>query len=95
VNFDTAQSSVPDEYELHINTAGVVEAVAALRRFFIIADGSIGLGPPDMRVGDEVWILAGGNLPLILRRSKDSFGHLIRAGLSHATRSSEIAISMA
>ncbi len=35
--------------------------------FFITADGYMGLGSPD--VGDEIWVLFGGDAPFILRPS--------------------------
>ncbi len=51
MNFDSRQSSVPDDYELQIKVADVVELSIAICRFFIIADGPLGLRSPDMRVG--------------------------------------------
>lgn len=36
--------------------------------FFITDRLSIGLGPPTTEVGDEIWIVCGRNLPLVLRR---------------------------
>ncbi|KAM7211348.1 Heterokaryon incompatibility protein (HET) domain containing protein [Rhypophila decipiens] len=38
--------------------------------FFITKSGMIGLGPFDTRVGDEVYILAGGKCPFLLRRAE-------------------------
>lgn len=38
-------------------------------RFFITNTGLIGRGPVDVAPGDEVFILLGGNMPFILRRS--------------------------
>ncbi|PQE05937.1 heterokaryon incompatibility protein [Rutstroemia sp. NJR-2017a BBW] len=40
--------------------------------FFITEEGSIGLGPRTTRVGDEIWIACGGNMPLILRPAESS-----------------------
>ncbi|KAG4436586.1 hypothetical protein IFR05_007940 [Cadophora sp. M221] len=39
-------------------------------RFFVTDKHSIGLGPWEAEVGDEIWIVRGGRLPLILRRKK-------------------------
>ncbi|KAH8743709.1 heterokaryon incompatibility protein-domain-containing protein [Hyaloscypha sp. PMI_1271] len=40
--------------------------------FFVTERGYIGIGPPTTLVGDEAWILFGGNFPFILReRSSD------------------------
>lgn len=38
------------------------------RRVFITNKGLLGLGPSHQRRGDEVWILAGGSTPVLLRR---------------------------
>jgi hypothetical protein len=35
--------------------------------FFITQTGYIGIGPPDARIGDEVWVLLCGNYPHLLR----------------------------
>jgi hypothetical protein len=43
------------------------------RKFFITSNGSVGLGPPEMQVGDEVWIVHGGRMPLIFRQNEESF----------------------
>jgi hypothetical protein len=37
------------------------------RAFFITDNGYLGLGPGTTKVGDDVWILAGGRVPFILR----------------------------
>jgi hypothetical protein len=37
-------------------------------RFFVTANGRMGMGPPDMEVGDPVCILFGGQTPYILRK---------------------------
>ncbi|KAK8127080.1 uncharacterized protein PG998_002839 [Apiospora kogelbergensis] len=38
-------------------------------RFFITEEGRIGIGPKDMRVGDDVAILCGSQVPFVLRQS--------------------------
>ncbi|KAH9215621.1 hypothetical protein DL95DRAFT_500171 [Leptodontidium sp. 2 PMI_412] len=40
-------------------------------RFFVTDKGSIGLGPTSTKPGDEIWIVSGGKLPLILRENKN------------------------
>jgi hypothetical protein len=42
------------------------------RRFFRTEKGYIGLGPPNTRVGDEVFILDGGTVPFLLRSERES-----------------------
>jgi hypothetical protein len=37
--------------------------------FFITKTGYIGIGPPNTQSGDQVWVLYGGQVPFILRRS--------------------------
>lgn len=39
--------------------------------FFITEEGYIGIGPPDMRESDEVWVLAGGRMPFVLRHEHE------------------------
>ncbi|KAF4338665.1 heterokaryon incompatibility [Fusarium beomiforme] len=36
--------------------------------FFITACGYIGIGPPNLQIGDEIWVLSGGDVPFVLRR---------------------------
>ena len=42
----------------------------AYQRFFITEGGAIGLGPTATKVGDEIWIVCGGRMPLVLRHSE-------------------------
>jgi hypothetical protein len=47
-------------------------------RFFVTNKGYIGIGPPDTRPGDQVWVFHGGNVPFITRKTEvknDSEGH--------------------
>jgi hypothetical protein len=37
--------------------------------FFVTVKGYIGVGPPDARSGDQVWILCGGQVPFVLRET--------------------------
>lgn len=37
------------------------------RVFFLTARGSMGFGPENMRAGDEVWVLLGAKVPVVLR----------------------------
>jgi hypothetical protein len=48
--------------------AVVVGVCTAKRRFFITEKGYVGLGPLDAQMGDEVFILQGGQVPFVLRR---------------------------
>ncbi|KAI0131886.1 heterokaryon incompatibility protein-domain-containing protein [Xylariales sp. AK1849] len=43
-----------------------------IQAFFITESGYIGLGPPTIEVGDEVWVLSGGRTPFVLRACDDS-----------------------
>jgi hypothetical protein len=38
--------------------------------FFITKKGYIGVGPPETRLGDEVWILYGGQVPFVLGKTE-------------------------
>lgn len=62
-----------------LSSRGVQESVRLgetliSRDLFITDQGNLGLGPSSLEVGDEVWILTGMNVPLILR-SVDGKGH--------------------
>lgn len=39
------------------------------RRFFLTKHGHMGLGPPESRIGDEIFLLDGGSWPFLLRPS--------------------------
>ena len=43
------------------------------RAFFRTEKGHFGLCFPHMRTGDEVWVLAGGQVPFVLRRLNDAY----------------------
>lgn len=49
-----------------------VDLVATRRRFFITRDGYLGLGPGDIELGDEVDVVVGCSVPLILRKMAGS-----------------------
>jgi hypothetical protein len=42
------------------------------RLLFVTERGDLGMGPTVLEAGDEVWILPGADVPLILRRSASS-----------------------
>jgi hypothetical protein len=47
--------------------AGSVGNMARSQAFFITEKGYFGIGPPEARIGDEVWALFCGNVPQVLR----------------------------
>lgn len=54
--------------ERHLNVfESHVIFMAAGRRFFVSGTGLIGLAPQDAQVGDEIWVVNGGRVPLIVR----------------------------
>jgi hypothetical protein len=58
------EAELMDHMQQHVTVS------TAHRRFFITKHGSIGLGPRSMEEGDEVWVVCGGKMPLVLRRTK-------------------------
>jgi len=58
------------------------------RRFFVTAEGRMGLGPSSMQAGDLVVVLRGGSLPLILRES-DALYWLIGPAYVHGIMDGE------
>ncbi|RAQ99947.1 heterokaryon incompatibility protein [Stemphylium lycopersici] len=52
--------------------------------FFIMEKGHLGMGPPDMRLGDQVWVLHGGNVPFVMRERLQGDGlHLVGDAYVH------------
>ena len=49
-----------------------ISATATGRLLFVTERGDLGMGPTVLEVGDEVWILPGADVPLILRPSASS-----------------------
>lgn len=43
--------------------------------FLITECGYIGIGPPNTRAGDEVWVLFGGNTPFVLRKKDEKLAN--------------------
>ena len=39
--------------------------------FFITNTGYIGIGPPQVKPGDQVWVFKGGNVPFVMRKGKN------------------------
>lgn len=54
-----------------------VISIAAGRRFFKSSTGLFGLSPQDAQEGDQIWVVNGGRVPLILRAipGADNHGH--------------------
>lgn len=53
----------------------MVQFSASSRRLFTTESGGLGLGPQELEVGDEIWILGGGNVPVALRKDIDPALH--------------------
>ncbi|KAF2629377.1 hypothetical protein BU25DRAFT_389536 [Macroventuria anomochaeta] len=53
----------PDLYE---SLVGMMEN----QTFFITKSGYIGIGPPQIKPGDQVWVFNGGNVPFVMRKIK-------------------------
>jgi hypothetical protein len=72
--FNAAKVTISDpELSLGLREQRIMRAISNTR-FFITEDGSPALGPLGTHKGDTVAILSGGNLPFILRRSKQDMG---------------------
>jgi hypothetical protein len=57
--------------------ANTVEQSLYDRAFFITTEGYIGIGPPTLRVGDNVFLVQGSNVPFVLRNKNEG---LMREG---------------
>ncbi|KAL6362054.1 hypothetical protein LRP88_05537 [Fusarium phalaenopsidis] len=53
------------------NIAASARDMARSQAFFITESGYFGIGPPDAKIGDEVWVLLCGNVPHVIRRSSE------------------------
>ncbi|KAJ3467703.1 hypothetical protein MRS44_005267 [Fusarium solani] len=53
------------------NIAASAWDMARSQAFFITESGYFGIGPPDAKIGDEVWVLLCGNVPHVIRRSSE------------------------
>lgn len=53
--------------ETDMTAAGSVGNMARSQAFFITEKGYFGIGPPEARIGDEVWVLFCGKVPHVLR----------------------------
>ena len=57
-----------------------LERVTECGNFFVTNDGFMGVGTKNLRPGDQIWILAGGSHPFILRKDDSSQGHYTLVG---------------
>lgn len=69
---ETGVVEEPQTSELfsHMHRATLDESLTSMllnHAFFITRAGYMGIGPPGMRAGDQVWIFYGGNVPFVMR----------------------------
>ena len=69
---DVGYTSSPAAKEAHIFNEMVIKACNG-RRFFRTKKGYMGLGPKDIRNGDTVSVLRGGQVPFILRKLDETY----------------------
>jgi hypothetical protein len=67
VFLDAATGGEPDQF------LQIVDTICEGRTFFVTVGGHIGLGPSLMRPGDAVYVLAGAEMPFVLRKDAESF----------------------
>lgn len=71
--FETVQSSIAQGREPHVTPfVFAFWSATSGRTFFVTKSGNMGLCFPHTRPGDEVWVLAGGNVPFVLRPISDT-----------------------
>lgn len=61
----------PHEIEKLDSLMNQINTVCKSRRLFVTVSGQLGLGPWQMLPGDHLWVLAGAEMPFILRRDGD------------------------
>ena len=62
-----------EKWRAFVNVDITISTNLLLRRFFVTAKGSVGIGPPRTKAGDEVWVVRGGKVPHILRPAEEIF----------------------
>lgn len=68
-------SGVEEDVERFFSPHGfptILGATMNSRAMFLTAKGDLGVGPQDIRTGDEVWILFGGRVPFVLRPAPEN-----------------------
>jgi hypothetical protein len=94
----------PDNDDLWRNhfVSGYQNAMAGIcgcRRFFFTRKGYMGLGPPNVKVGDEIALLFGGPTPYVLRDDSHGFyqyiGEVYVHGIMHGEAMKDSDIKMA
>ena len=58
---------------IHSNFCTDLLVSIVMRNFIVTEKGHFGLGPVDTQPGDEVWVLAGGNVPFVLRKLERTY----------------------
>lgn len=71
-NFDQQQAAGSPQYWKYVD---IVKHACRCRRLFLTASGRCGLGPQDTACGDEVWVLLGMAVPVVLGQRVASFSH--------------------
>ncbi|KAN0113261.1 Heterokaryon incompatibility protein (HET) domain containing protein [Hyaloscypha variabilis] len=59
------------------------------RRLFVTASGHQGIGPQALEKGDEVWILGGAKVPMVLRRVQEGIYRLVGEAYVHGIMEGE------
>lgn len=79
--FNTLKSNAAC-YKCFVKTVNIL--VAEKRCVFVLDSGFIGSGPRDMKIGDDVFLLAGVPVPMVLRKDKGKKSFTVRgAALVH------------
>jgi hypothetical protein len=61
------QSSSPDDGPDHLGITTVLDVMSYRQRLFITDWGVSGWGPADLKIGDRIFVLPGGDMPFALR----------------------------
>lgn len=74
-DFPSITDYIGGEFRADMEVDRIADSISDMitnRRFFNTDEGYMGIGPINMRVDDEVWVLFGGQVPFVLRRLKSS-----------------------
>lgn len=68
-----SESIAAQQMENNLSTGERISSTCVQRRLFATHGSRLGVGPYTLEIGDEVWLLAGSQVPLILRSHGDGY----------------------
>ncbi|KAN0071429.1 Heterokaryon incompatibility protein (HET) domain containing protein [Elaphomyces granulatus] len=88
---DKVPNGVPsdDEREINYVSHSLFEEAYRGRRLFRTDGNYLGIGPESLQKGDQVWVIAGATVPMILRKSESGHWRLVGEAYVHGIMNGE------